>query len=546
MDSAWWDGDAVGNGPGLLAALWRYRVVIAMVTVLAAIAGYGASKLMPVRYDADAALILQDPGSSVVLGTSGGGSSDLATYLAKQANIMSSREVLQRAVQLAGGGQTLPEVRREVTVEPSKDLASIHIRATAGDADSAAALATAVGAAYKQVTAQRAAQEAQRAILSIARIRQGLQAQFNASVAASPNTTGRPDPRQDALASQIALLQQREQEISTQAAVFGSGVELFETADKPEAPSAPKPKILTVLGALLGLIGAGAWAWWAAPRNLRAQKREDPASILEAPLLGEVPEYHAPPLRAGTPIPSPAMLGPVVAEAYHFIVASLEHALSGVGGSTIVVTSAAPGDGKTSTVLNIAIAAQQEQRQIVIVDADERTRRLTELCGENGEEPRATYVGNGPVDLKEHLHCLDLADRGIVLPVLPSGTEPEHPAGFFRTSAFRKALLSIGEQADLVLIDAPALLAVADTIAIANQADGVVLVVKRGIRLSDLRNVRDRLTFTGTPLLGYVFNRSGNSLEPYPRTYSRNGKAGTNHRNAARLGGLLKLGKGQN
>jgi Mrp family chromosome partitioning ATPase len=55
-----------------------------------------------------------------------------------------------------------------------------------------------------------------------------------------------------------------------------------------------------------------------------------------------------------------------------------------------------------------------------------------------------------------------------------------------------------------VLIDTPALLGVADAVAIAAQADGVVLVVNRGIPLDLLREVRDRLAFVDTPLLGYI------------------------------------------
>ena len=73
-------------------------------------------------------------------------------------------------------------------------------------------------------------------------------------------------------------------------------------------------------------------------------------------------------------------LDPVAAEAYHFVLASLEHALSGVGGKVVAVASAGPGDGKTVTVLNLALAAEREGRKVRLVDADERTRRLSLLC----------------------------------------------------------------------------------------------------------------------------------------------------------------------
>ena len=72
-------------------------------------------------------------------------------------------------------------------------------------------------------------------------------------------------------------------------ALYGSGVELFERAERPESPTQPKPRLGALLGALLGLLGAGIWAWWAAARNQRTEGPGDPARILGAPLLGEVP-----------------------------------------------------------------------------------------------------------------------------------------------------------------------------------------------------------------------------------------------------------------
>jgi Mrp family chromosome partitioning ATPase len=232
-----------------------------------------------------------------------------------------------------------------------------------------------------------------------------------------------------------------------------------------------------------------------------------------------VPQFRAPHQRRGASIPSPSTLGPVVAEAYHFIVASLEHALSDRSGTSVVLTSAAPGDGKTATALNVAIAAQQEHHKVVLVDADVRMQRLSELCGQRGERG-LTDVGDEPIDLDEHLYCLDMADESVVLPIVPTGTRLDHPGGFFRSHAFRKVLLSMQEQADLILIDSPALLAVSDAIAIAGQVDGVVVVVNRGTPIRHLRGVRDRLALVGTPLIGFIFNRSSGSIDPYAHEYS--------------------------
>jgi len=506
--------DTWGDRPGIVASLLRYRWLVVAVTVMAAVAGYAVSQVLPIRYEAETTVILRDPGMPAILDDSRSTPSvDLQAYVAKQADIMVSGVVLTRALRLLRSERPLRDVRRDLDVRPSKDLASVTIRAKAGNADAAVALANAVGSAYQRVTADRASEEADRAIASLEKVKARLQAEIDAG---PKDASGHLTAQQETLAKQIADLDQRAQNITTQAALHPSGVELFDRAERPESPTQPKPKLNALLGALLGLIGAGAWAWWAAARHQRAERRDDPAPILGAPLLGEVPRFRARRSLIGKRRPSLAASDPVVAEAYHFIVASLEHELSSIGGSSVVVTSPAPGDGKTSTTMNIALAAQQENRQVVLIDGDERTRRLSRLCGvpqslSEGKRLDATFAGDADADHEEYLQQLVrtivLTRCGMVLPVPADGIEPGVRSRFFRTPDFRKALLSIGQLADLVLIDTPALLPVSDAINIAAQADGIVFVVNHGILLSQLRDARNRLAFVSTPLIGYVFVR---------------------------------------
>jgi Mrp family chromosome partitioning ATPase len=500
-----------GDRPGIVASLLRYRMIVVAATLLGAVAGYGIAQLLPVRYQAEAALILSDPGGPSVIG--GGASlpsSDRQVYLAKQVDIMTSSVVLGRTVQLLRSEQSLRDVRDELQVQPSQDMASISIVATGADPRSAAALANAVGTAYEQVTAERAAQGGKRAIASLEKIRNRLQAELDASPK-SPD--GRLTSRQQQLAGRITDLLQREQDITTQVEVYASGVELFERAERPDSPSQPKPKLAAVLGALLGLLAAGAWAWWAAARDQRAEGRGDPARILGAPLLGEVPRLRAPQMAPGKPVASPPpVLDPAFADAYHFVVASMEHELARVGGKSIAVTSVGPGDSKTSTALHIANAASQEHRKILLIDADVRMRRLSELSGFAEVAPQRNGQGlpvprGEPVDRTEYVRRLVSTGSGMVLPVASNRTDPLHSAGSYRAVDVRQALLSIGEMFDLVLIDTPSLLASSNALGVAGQADGVVLVVSHGVSLSHLRDVRERLAFVKTPLIGYVYVR---------------------------------------
>jgi Mrp family chromosome partitioning ATPase/capsular polysaccharide biosynthesis protein len=508
-----WQAEADEPGverPGIVASLLRYRFVLVAAALLGAVAGYGVSQLLPVRYQTEAKLVLADPGGPSVLG---GGtsltSSDRQVYLAKQVNIMTSRVVLERALQLLGSRQSVREARDELEVQPSADLASISIVATGSDPRSAAALANAVGTAYERVTEERAAGEASRAIASLEKVMRRLQARLDAS----PKTPdGRLTSGQQQLAGQITDLQGRVREIAVQAEVYASGVELFEQAERPTAPVQPKPKLAAALGGLLGLLIAGAWAWRSAARNQRAEGRGDPARILGAPLLGEVPRLRAPQLVEGRPVASPPGLDPAIADAFHFVVASLEHELAAVGGKSVAMTSVGPGDGRTSTALQIANAASQENRKILLIDADVRMRHLSELFGfaevareGNGQVPPGP---NGqPVDAKEYVRRLVSTDSGMVLPVAPNRADPLRPVGSYHAVDVRHAVRSIGELFDLVLIDTPAVLVSSNALGVAGQADGVVLVVSHRVSLGHLRDVRERLAFVKTPLIGYIYVR---------------------------------------
>jgi Mrp family chromosome partitioning ATPase len=498
-----------GDRPGIVASLLRYRRIVVAATLLGAVAGYGIAQLPPVRYQADAVLILSDPGGPSVLG--GGdaqASSDREVYMAKQADIMTSTVVLERALELLGSRASPRDVSDELNVQPSANMASISIAATSADPRSAAALANAVGTAYEQVTEESAAADAQRVIASLEEVRNRYQAYLDAS---PKSADGRLTLRQQQLADQIVDLQQREQDITAQAEVYASGVEYFEQAEPPTSPSQPKPKLGAVLGGFLGLLAAGAWAWWAAARDQRAEGRDEPARILGAPLLGEVPRLPAPQAATGKP-DTPPRLDPALDDAYHLVVASMDHELAGVGGNSIAVTSVGPGDSRTSTALQIASAASQENRKILLIDADVRTRQLSERVGlaqvASGRNGHKMPMPRGePAGANEYSDRLVSTDSGMVLPVASNPTDPWHPAGSNRAVDVGHAVRSIGEMFDLVLIDAPALLASSDALGVAGQADGVLLVVSHRVALSELRDVRDRLAFVKTPLIGYVYVR---------------------------------------
>jgi Mrp family chromosome partitioning ATPase len=226
-------------------------------------------------------------------------------------------------------------------------------------------------------------------------------------------------------------------------------------------------------------------------------------------LLGEVRPPRSRQRATGEHAPPPK-LDPADEDAYHFIVASMDHELAGVSGKSIAVTSARMANGKTSTALRIANAASRENRRILLIDADVRMQLLSKRVGEAqiaAESDGTTMLPGEPTCAADYLDRLVVTDGGMVLPVAARPTEPWHTAGSNGSVDVRRVVRSIGELFDLVLIDTPPLLATSNALAVAGSADGVVLVVSHRIALKDLREVRERLDFVKTPLIGYVYVR---------------------------------------
>ena len=174
----------------------------------------------------------------------------------------------------------------------------------------------------------------------------------------------------------------------------------------------------------------------------------------------------------------------------------------------------------------------------------ERTRRLSQLCRDNGHFDVVNLGDDGaggpagteqvaPGDDGNDGNDGDLSAK--VLQIGPKERNGHHPAVVFRSSAFGKLISFSVEPADLLLIDTPALLSVSEAMTIADRADAVLLVVNRGTSFADLRRARERLAFTDTPLIGYLLNHG----------LASHADAGTGARSSLARGFLLRRGAGK-
>lgn len=511
-----YSSDASQSDPGLLASLLRYRWLVAAVTIVMGAGGYLLSAAQPPVYRASSAVLLSDPRDPGLLGASAASRFlDLERYVPQQAARMTSPDVLEMALQNLGPQVTEQMLRQAIDTSVDVDLLQVAVTAERPTALEAATWANAVTEAYATVATQQAEEEAQRAVAAIERQLSDLRTQAEEAEAAAA-----ADPDNDVAASRARILTERiiaiegnASSIAAEAAVSGSGIEDVRLAVTPEAPAEPDPVRDAAIVAVLSFGLAGAAAYWAAGRDDRVRGAGDAAAVLGVPLLGEIPSYRMPP---STNLAGRFVLPPSAAESFQFLLSSIDFALADIGGRTVMVTSPATGDGKTTAALHLSLAAAREGRDVTLIDGDIRAQGLTRLFGAE-DYIGLTDVMSGDAEVDQALRRYRVQDD-VVLGVLTAGQRKADPAAASR-NGFGRALAELRAESPLVVMDSSPLLAVVDATVAATHVDAVVLIVSPSTSLAQLEKVKERLAFVPTPVIGCVYNRSDSDVAPYDYGY---------------------------
>jgi non-specific protein-tyrosine kinase len=143
---------------------------------------------------------------------------------------------------------------------------------------------------------------------------------------------------------------------------------------------------------------------------------------------------------------------------------------------TLVVTSAGPGEGKSRVLANLAVTMAQGERQTILVDADLRRPGLHEIFGVANDRGLTTMILE-----EEALDEPPLLKVGVEnLLLMPSGPLPPNPGDVLGSSKMEQAIAAFRDRADVILFDAPPVVAVSDAVVLGTKVDGVLLVVSAG------------------------------------------------------------------
>ncbi|HEV2746401.1 MAG TPA: polysaccharide biosynthesis tyrosine autokinase [Allosphingosinicella sp.] len=294
-------------------------------------------------------------------------------------------------------------------------------------------------------------------------------------------------------------LLQRFKELSAAAGLAANNISVVDKAEPPRFPYKPQPVLNMVLATFLGLV-LGILAALARERLAgRLRIPEDVERELAVPVLSTIPVVQKGELEEVLKNPrSPA------SEAYHTLRTALELSTSAGVPKTLLFTSGQQGEGKSTSALTVATDFAKGGRKVLLVDADMRRpslHRRLDRFNEAGLSSILAAQATLPGAVQEISGSPNLS-------FLSSGPLPPSPAELLSGPMLRAFLDQAGTAYDLVIIDGPPVLALADATILASKAAGTVVVIEADrSRVQQVRSSIDRLRSGGAHLIGAVFSK---------------------------------------
>ncbi|SDR75698.1 capsular exopolysaccharide family [Friedmanniella luteola] len=276
-------------------------------------------------------------------------------------------------------------------------------------------------------------------------------------------------------------------------------VQSIQTALPPTVQSSPDTRRNTALGLLIGLLLAAAIVIARSRMDTRVHSPAALAEITDEPVLGTV--RHA----ANLANRNLVVLNDAdsrSAEDIRHLRSSIEQLAGGRASFALAVTSAVRDEGRSTIAANLAAALGEAGRRVVLVDGDLRRPRVAEITGTNGGSGLLTVLGD-PASVGQSVQSV----RNAHFDVLTAGGTSTNPTEVLASPALAALLGELRGRYEFVVVDTPAVLAVADVTALRGQVDGAVLVADAStVRRAQLNQALETADVAGLTVLGVVLN----------------------------------------
>lgn len=485
------------SNPIFVRVLWRRLPVILLCAVVATGSAYALSASRTKQYTATASLLFRDPAfdqklfGSQVFQPSSDPARDAATNLRLVSLAVVAKQTAKK-VPRAGS------VQDHVDVQAEGQSNVVGISTTYPDRRLAARVANTFAQQYIVLR-----QEADRA--KIGQARSLLQRRLK-------------EQKQAAQVRSARSLQDRLDVISS---LQTGNAELAEAAGVPSAPSSPKVMRNTILGGFLGLLLGIAFSVLFERVDRRLRDPKEIEGIFEAPILAAIPESRSF-SRSGL---VQETLPPAEGEAFRMLRTNLRYFNVDRAVKSVLVTSAAPGDGKSTVAWNLASTATGGGARVLLIEADLRHPALASSLGLRGAAGLSTVLAGEAVlqDVVQQIPVQAKAnDRGPqTVDMLLAGPLPPNPAELLESDRMRELIAAAERSHDLVVIDTPPTAVVSDAIPLLSQVGGAIVVARLKKTTRDAAvHLRNQLRNLDARILGVVVNVVGRDSGAYGYAYS--------------------------
>jgi capsular exopolysaccharide synthesis family protein len=406
---------------------------------------YGISLRLPKTYEASATLLVQptSTGSVVFAQQSTPGASNAEeTVTLTQTTVVARRAARILGRPPARGRALLEEIRVSPTNPAETKGNFLTIAVQNSHPARAAQIANAFATAVAKIRTASAVDNIDNTIATLRHTRRDHESETS----------------EEALATQIQQLR------GLKASQAGTTT-VVERAVPATSPYSPKPLRNALLALLVALLIAAGLVPLLDRLDRRLRDTDELEGLIESPLLATIPD-------AAFPGHLPDWH---VREAFQTLRAGLTYFNVDRPLSTLVVTSPAQGDGKTTVAVNLAVAYALDGQDVILLDAD---LRRPQAAGRLGAQPAIGLESVLAGERAPGEALIEINAGGGRLRVLPGAVPPPNPTALLSSERMRSLLDELSRQCDIVVIDTPALLAVSDAMPLINQAGGSVLVAR--------------------------------------------------------------------
>ncbi len=497
------------------AILWHWVWLIILGTVLGAGAAYISSRLTTPVYAASTTLLISEAPSS-------GQTTDYASILTSErlaqtySAMMTKRPIMDEVAKSLGIDDATTELlAQRVSVNLVRDTQLVVLQVENEDPALASGLANAIPAEFaKQNAALQAARYADsKANLSreIDSLKEQITAKQNEINALGTTKTPATDAELSRLNSELTQLRQSSayllqsyESIRLAETQSTNNIVVVEPAETPTIPVRPRTFQNTLLGAVVGLLLATGIIFLIEYLDDRVRSPEQIDKILKLPVVGLIARMPTtnPKSRAGL-IAVREPRSPVV-EAFRSLRTNIQFAGVDQPIRTLLVTSAGPSEGKSTVAANLAVVMAQAGLKVAIVDCDLRRPTVHKQFDMSNHAGLTDVMLQDPSQWDGVIQPTGVNNLSIVM----SGSLPPNPSELLGSKRMQQFMAHLHKSCDIVIIDAPPLLPVTDSLVLSPMTDGIVMVIDYGsTRIGEALQGKLQLDQAGARILGVVMNK---------------------------------------